>query len=247
MGFFAGFARLLVIVFNFIFWLSGAAILGVGIWFLVDPNMESYLGIVKINADQSLTNAAYILIGFGSFIFLVGFCGCCGAIRNSKCLLGFYIFFLVLVFAGELGTGILVIIYKSEVESQLQVELVKSIKEKYTDPATKESWDKAQKELKCCGYEGPNDYNNSVWQKENTPKKIPKSCCVLDAQEKITNEADCQSMTADFHDTGCKESLKSWINSKSIILIGIGCGMAGLQIFGLLFAIFLCRKVDKEE
>ena len=39
---------------------------------------------------------------------------------------------------------------------------------------------------------------------------------------------------------GCNEALKNWIDSKSIILIGIGCGMAGLQvIFPSLYFIYI--------
>lgn len=33
-------------------------------------------------------SGVYILIGAGSLIMLVGFFGCCGAVRESQCLLG---------------------------------------------------------------------------------------------------------------------------------------------------------------
>merc|ERR1711963_965312 len=81
--------------------------------------------------EDTLRTAAYILIGFGAFVFLVGFCGCCGAIRRSKCLLGFYIFFLIVVCAGELAAGVYVAIYRGEAEDKLDAGLQKSIKERY--------------------------------------------------------------------------------------------------------------------
>lgn len=39
---------------------------------------------------EDLVSAAgvYILIGAGSLVMLVGFFGCCGAVRESQCLLG---------------------------------------------------------------------------------------------------------------------------------------------------------------
>lgn len=75
--------------------LSGAALLGVGIWFKVDKNINSYFDVVDVDTqDPYFDYAVYVLIGFGAFVFLVGFCGCCGAIRESKCLLGFVSFLL---------------------------------------------------------------------------------------------------------------------------------------------------------
>ena len=41
---------------------------------------------IKIPED-SLHNAAYTIIAGGSFILVVGFCGCCGAIRESAFML----------------------------------------------------------------------------------------------------------------------------------------------------------------
>ncbi|KAK7098302.1 tetraspanin-18-like [Littorina saxatilis] len=238
-------ARLLLIAFNFVFWLSGVAILGVGIWILVDPNLQDYIDVIHTTDEEYFKNAAYILIAFGAFIFLVGFCGCCGAIRNSKCLLGFYIFFLVCVFAGELAAGILAAIYKDEITDKLNAGLTKSIKEEYLDNAA--SWDAVQKELKCCGGVGPQDYVNSTWQ-EGKSQMIPVSCCVLDSNGEPKNASYCQNKTKDFyHETGCKEALTDWVKDKSIILIGVGCGIAALQIIGVILAICLCRSLNQEK
>lgn len=56
---------------------------------IVDKNIGSYFEVLNIDThDKFFRYAAYILIAFGVFVFLVGFCGCCGAIRGSKCLLG---------------------------------------------------------------------------------------------------------------------------------------------------------------
>lgn len=242
-------ARILLIAFNFIFWLSGVAILGVGIWILADPNLQDYIEVIHSKDEQYFRNAAYILIAFGAFIFLVGFCGCCGAIRNSKCLLGFYIFFLVLVFAGELAAGILAAVYKDEIINKFDDELTKSIREDYKNNPS--SWDAVQTELKCCGGISPNDYDNSTWQNTQTDSKIkvPTSCCTLADNGDPLDKVSCQERlsTTNYHSEGCKEKLKSWVEDHSVILIGVGCGIAALQIFGLVFAICLCRSIDQER
>lgn len=71
---------------NVIFFLAGAAVLGAGLWVRFDPNLEKFsgLGTEFEEIKDALNLAAYILIAFGAFTFVVGFCGCCGAMRESK-------------------------------------------------------------------------------------------------------------------------------------------------------------------
>ncbi len=70
--------------------LAGAAVLGVGIWVAVDR--VSLLGILENIEDAppelaQLANIGYVLIGVGAFLTLMGFLGCCGAVKESKCML----------------------------------------------------------------------------------------------------------------------------------------------------------------
>lgn len=70
--------------------LAGAAILGVGVWVEVDSS--SLLGFLDgvEGAPEELSHLAhvgYLLIGVGAVLLVIGFLGCCGAIRESKCML----------------------------------------------------------------------------------------------------------------------------------------------------------------
>lgn len=73
-------------VINILFFLAGAAVLGVGIWIRVDKSLENFRGPDTGLEDfrNALNTSAYVLIAFGAFTFLVGFCGCCGAMKNNK-------------------------------------------------------------------------------------------------------------------------------------------------------------------
>ena len=59
--------------------------MGVGVWVLVDP-----MGFREIvAANPLLFTGVYVILAMGGMLFLLGFLGCCGAIRENKCLLLF--------------------------------------------------------------------------------------------------------------------------------------------------------------
>lgn len=58
--------------------------LAVGIWVAVGA--DSFKQIITDN--PAIFNAVYIIIAVGALLLIVGFLGCCGAIKESKCLLG---------------------------------------------------------------------------------------------------------------------------------------------------------------
>ncbi|WAR01165.1 CD82-like protein [Mya arenaria] len=222
MGFCGGCFKALLIFFNIIFWLSGAAILGVGVWMIVDKNINSYFDVLNVDThDQYFKYAAYMLIAFGVFVFLVGFFGCCGAIRGSKCLLGL-------------------------VEKKVDDTLKNSIKEKYSVSTTiTEAWDVVQIQLDCCGGLSPEDYTGSKFAERNTTQLIPPSCCVLtnknEAEEKprsaiAKNATACMEKEADYyHEKGCKEGLIDWAKMHTAILIGVAMGIGAIQLYVKVF------------
>uniref|UniRef100_A0A672RLA8 Tetraspanin 2 n=1 Tax=Sinocyclocheilus grahami TaxID=75366 RepID=A0A672RLA8_SINGR len=48
----------------------------------------------------------YILIAAGGLVMLVGFFGCCGAVRESQCLLGLFFTCLLVIFGAEVAAGV---------------------------------------------------------------------------------------------------------------------------------------------
>uniref|UniRef100_A0A3P9MYS7 Tetraspanin n=1 Tax=Poecilia reticulata TaxID=8081 RepID=A0A3P9MYS7_POERE len=58
----------------------------------------------------------YILIGAGSLIMLVGFFGCCGAVRESQCLLGSFFTCLLIIFGAEVAAGVFGFLNKDKVQ-----------------------------------------------------------------------------------------------------------------------------------
>ena len=77
-------------IIYFLLQLCGGAMLGVGIWALVDDSFSDYIEIVNFEGSNPYFNhAVYMLIAIGAIIFLVGFLGCCGALCESTTMLLF--------------------------------------------------------------------------------------------------------------------------------------------------------------
>ncbi len=70
--------------------LAGAGILGVGIWVKVDSgSILSFLQNIQGAPGElgQVLNVGYLLIAVGAVLLILGFLGCCGAVKESRCML----------------------------------------------------------------------------------------------------------------------------------------------------------------
>ena len=65
----------------------GCAALGVGVWLLVTD--FGARNVTPIVGNQLYEVTTYLLIAGGGAVALLAFCGCCGTIREDKCVLSF--------------------------------------------------------------------------------------------------------------------------------------------------------------
>lgn len=82
-------AKLLLLIFNAVFWCSGIILFAIGLFFLVEDDRTL---LFKLFADESTSYAllqylAWSFLAIGIAVFVVGFCGCCGALRDSRWML----------------------------------------------------------------------------------------------------------------------------------------------------------------
>uniref|UniRef100_A0A8C2FC97 Tetraspanin n=1 Tax=Cyprinus carpio TaxID=7962 RepID=A0A8C2FC97_CYPCA len=129
-----GFLKTMMFLFNGIIFLAGAAILGVGIWVKVDSgSVLSFLQNIQgapgelgqvLNVGYLLiaVGAVLVILGFlgccgairdvGALLVILGFLGCCGAIRESKCMLLLFFIIILLVFIAEVAGAIVLLVFK---------------------------------------------------------------------------------------------------------------------------------------
>ena len=111
----AGVSRCLkysMFIFNFLFWVCGCIILGVSIWIRVNKDAQEALNINNSN----MFVGADVLIAVGSIIMILGFLGCCGAIKESRCMLLLFFIGLLLILILQVTGGILGAVYKPQLE-----------------------------------------------------------------------------------------------------------------------------------
>lgn len=197
--------------------------LGVGIWLLVSDDFTKYS-----DADDNLSfiyTGAYILVAIGGLIMIIGFLGCCGAIRESQCMLGCFFFLLFIIFAVLLGAGIWAVISKDEVRTIVRKVLNKQIQQA-CDPKVPNSksvnfLNHVQDQFQCCGVDGITDYND--FTNCNVSKSEP---CVA---EEINN--------------GCLDKASAWFEQNILIVAGVAIGIAVVLILGMIFSIVLCCAI----
>uniref|UniRef100_A0A8C1LK46 Tetraspanin n=1 Tax=Cyprinus carpio TaxID=7962 RepID=A0A8C1LK46_CYPCA len=187
-------------------------------------------------------NVGYLLIAVGAVLVILGFLGCCGAIRESKCMLLLFFIIILLVFIAEVAGAIVLLVFKPLAENlikQVGTEVVKSIRNDYgKNPDVTGLWNTTMTSLKCCGFNNYTDFTNSYFV--NDTKSYPFQCC---------HRVPCIEITA-FNSTvpGCFPALKKLVDDNAVIIIGVALGIAALEVTDTLsFCQSLCSHFKSKK
>lgn len=219
--------RWLLLIFNLIFFAGGVAILGVGAYLKV--KFGDFVDIL----DEDWANAPNLLIAAGSLIAVLAFLGCFGAWCESRCLLYIFACLLFVTFILELAAGALAVVYRDDVEDNLQKVLNDTIMEYKTSKPVRKSWDNVQEELECCGVD-----NSSSWMYLYLNTSVPTSCCSDMA-------ADCNTMSDTLYEQGCYTKLVDWFDDNYVIVGAVAIVLACIQLLGIVFGCCLARALAK--
>lgn len=249
----------IVFVFNFIFWLAGVGVLSLAIWFLtrtpiVDGESTDFMG--NLVSDST---GVYVLLITGGLMTIVGFLGCCGALRESQCLLGIFFTVLLILFVGEIVAGVWVSQNQAEFRKLVEERLSKLIRTEYdNDEVIRKSFDLLQQRYKCCGVDGYRSWSKTEKNAQNTANgvsyEVPESCCaepgkiVCETTRKIgIGGFVISNLTGTIYTEGCASKVEEWLKSsdRTKYLIGIGVGILVLELLGMIFSIVLCCAVRK--
>jgi len=210
--------KCLLFIFNLLVFLGGAGMVGLGVWAL--KGTESFQDLVS--DDPGIRNGVYAIIAAGALLFVIGFLGCCGAMKESKCMLTLFFIFIFLIFVVEIVGAVLAYTKKDEFEALVK-ESMKLYDADSKDPDVKavtEAWKTIQETFDCCGYDNAFDWAFLAG-------KAPK----------------CNEGLLGVVKQGCKSAFNNYI----VVVAGVAVGVLFVEMFSMFLACWLIRTMDDSK
>lgn len=222
--------KYLLFFFNLLFWLSGCLILAVSIYLRVGKGGNQI-------TDQYFP-AVNLMIAIGTIIMVLGFLGCCGAYRESRCMLLLFFIFLLIIFILLVAAGIAGAVSQNKMEDWVNKQLKAMLPLANQPDTVKSDLKNLQKDLKCCGLvNGKTDWS---------PDPFPESCrCNVTRSPTPVPGAECGS--EGYYSTPCSTRIVNLMKENMVIVLGIAFGIAVLLIFGLAFSMALYCQISKKD
>lgn len=216
----ASLIKYVLFVFNLICAVGGIALVVVGAIAL------KKIGDVKEVFDDGNQPGFYptAIIALGALVFIIAFFGCCGAIRESQCLLNLYSLCLLIIVVLQVLLAIFVFVYNHDIQDAAYKGWDRLWAGRDLN-LNKQTIDQIQRSLECCGsYNGPIDYG----------VLIPSSCCPSDA-------TSCSIYTA--YSVGCKPRMKDFIQNSASWIAYLSIAMAVVELIGVIFGCCLSSNI----
>ncbi|KAI4829912.1 CD151 antigen-like isoform X1 [Pseudochaenichthys georgianus] len=235
--------KYLLFAFNFLFWLAGGVVMGVGVWTLLEKS--DYISLLS---SKTYAASAYILVLAGAIVMVTGVLGCCATFKEQRRLLRVYFVLLLCIFLLEILAGVLAYIYYQQLNQELKQNLRETMTQKYqqsTHEHITSAVDKLQEEFKCCGSNSSSDWAESVWirSREAEGRVVPDSCC-----KSLTTFCGRRDHPSNIYkvEGGCISKLEKFILDHLKIIGAVGVGIACVQVIGMVFTCCLYRSLKAE-
>ncbi|XP_078287381.1 CD63 antigen [Rhinoraja longicauda] len=219
--------KYLMFVFNFLFWISGIALIVVGI--LVQTKLNGTLHITSVAAS----GAPIVIIIVGVIINFVAFFGCCGAWNENYCMVTTFAVLLVVIFLVEVAASIAGYVFKDEIRDAFEKTFNETMTN-YNQSDNAANVDNLQKRFKCCGAANYTDWFRQL------NNRVPDSCCKIDILNCGRN-----TTAAVINQQGCVNLIKDWLKNNIAIVAGVALGIAIFQILGIIFACVLMKGIKR--
>jgi len=254
--------KYLLILINFVFWAAGIAAFTLFGWALTDTSLlvsltqgknEIYIGLL-------------VFVGVATLVIIIAFLGCCGALKESQCMLVSFFCFLLIVLVAEIATGVYAYLNQDQLFKIVRTSVKQSIQSEYgTNELQTQTFDAFQKHLECCGADGPQDwqlskFNNNtkvvnldVSSKEGT-FVIPVSCCKANLTEEVCKRETRRKVgetrfdeSSSIYPKGCSDKLVHEAEKHLLLILAVIAGILAIEIFALMISLCLCCAVGDRE
>ncbi|XP_039984637.1 tetraspanin-1 [Xiphias gladius] len=232
------FIKLMMGLFNLLISLGGLTLLAMGIWVSVDGG--SFLQLLGPFSSQGMqfVNVGFFCIAIGAVLVLLGLLGCCGAHKESKCLLLTFFSIILIIFIAEVAAGVVALAYSSFAEGILRAWATPALQRDYgSDPVVTKIWNATMTELGCCGFTNYTDFVGSKFEKESGGS-LPPSCCRTDSAPCSRDEAERSTVQ------GCFKNILETLKEQANVVGGIAAGIGVLEIAAMIVSMYLYCHLD---
>lgn len=233
-----GLLKILLILFNTLFWASGFVMLIIGAWMLLQLHNTR---LHEVDADTAvLSSLSIIFLGLAAAILILAALACCCTAKGKVPLLYLYTFLLTMILMVESTILFCGYWFSDNITKGFHAAMANGLQYYGKEPSISSVVDDIQSTLWCCGLTNYTDWQGTPWG-QGHPDKLPYSCC------QFTTEAVCSAYkeTAAVHRTGCYRLVINFIlENVSKIGVAIAC-VALIHILGVALTCFLARSISK--
>lgn len=227
-------------IFNGLVWVLGIVLIIIGIVVLVEGN--NWDDII----DNKTVPVSIMLLMVGVCIAIVGFLGCCGAMKQNTAMLLIYAIVLSIIILVQLVAGILAFIFSDEAKETVSDGLDKALESYGESQSYTNGLDWIQEFFECCGINSATDYKKSsdvatYWiSTANHTMDVPDSCCKTIVTGCGLDKADGISST--INNKGCLDQAVDYAYDRGIMMGVCGFIFLAVELMAVVLASLLRRS-----
>ena len=236
--------KFVLLVVNMVNFVVGWLLLSLGI-FMVTTTKDYSAIVVYFEGPELVTKisvASFLFITVGCVVALVSFIGCCAVCRGSKWMFYTYALLTSVFVIVEITGGVYILVYDDPTLKVLRPDLQMS-SQTYGNPGFEKStlgWNKIQSQFKCCGIEGPRDWEGTTFQKGNSTT-APDSCCKIEFHN--CGAGQLIPSYDELNSEGCFTKFHAFVTDHIKIVGYTAIGIAIFQIIVVVIAFYLGKEL----
>nr|XP_049707060.1 tetraspanin-9 [Helicoverpa armigera] len=220
--------KYVLIIVNIVFCLAGLAIIGLGT--AVHIQLDQIHELIPVN----LSAISISIIVLGSFVFIISYCACCGALRESRCMLIFYA--VIMAILASLKIYITVVIFRF-LDSALST-VSGWLNTAFNNMELRPAYYGMENLFRCCGTTGPNSYTDQG-------QVIPPSCCG-NLNNVTSNPENLQCAASDAF-SGCTEMVGEYFETFGEAIGGVLIVVIIIELICVIFGLFLACQIRQKR
>lgn len=250
-----------VIAFSILYWILGAITVSGGIWMLNDD----MVALMFTQSKELFDITVDVILFAGLFTLISAWFACYGSIKKSKCIFGAFVFSLFIMMAYKILVGSWIAFNKDRISDLFTASVKYSIQQEYGEmSSTTVTFDVIQRNVQCCGADGPTDwmasqYNNVVggeltdiaFSSLNMFYTVPESCCSQNISDVVCDMARKRRISGVLHaginKEGCVRKLSDIASANSGLIFLLFVAVVALDIIFLAFSLCFCCEMLKKH